>query len=79
MEASDVVARFHGGHLDGQLISPWPEPPGRSVWAQPGGDGAIVTDSEPQDPGDGESAGFDHYVLMEVVADLAVYHFAEPS
>ena len=59
-EASDVVARFHGGHLDGQLISPWPEPPGRSVWAQPGVDGAIVTDSEPQDQGDGESPGFDH-------------------
>ena len=73
-----MVARFHGGHLDGEVISPWPAPPGRSVWVERGGEGAIVTDSEPQEPADPSSPGFDHYVLVEVVADLAVYHFAEP-
>jgi hypothetical protein len=79
-EVSDVVARFHGGHLDGQLIAEWPDPPGRSVWAERVTEGVIVTeapDSEHQDPSDPESRGFDHYALAEVIADLAVYHFTE--
>jgi hypothetical protein len=49
------------------------------VWVERGGEGAIVTDSEPREPADPGSPGFDHYVLVEVVADLAVYHFAEPA
>lgn len=77
-----MVARFHGGRLDGQLITDWPDPPGRSVWVERVEGGVVVTD----DPGaaqagepDPAAAGYDRYALAEVVADLAVYHFAEPS
>jgi hypothetical protein len=75
-----VVARFHGGHLDGQLFSEWPDPPASSVWAERTDEGVIVTeepDSDDPAAADPESPGFDRYVLAEVVADLAVYHFAE--
>jgi hypothetical protein len=71
-----VVARFHGGQLDGQLITGWPEPPAPAVWAEQAEDGVIATE-EPQ-AGEGVT-GFDRYALAEVVADLAVYHFAEPQ
>ena len=77
-----MVARFHGGHLDGQLIADWPDPPGRAVWVERVDGGVVVTD----DPAAAQAAGSDHdpegydrYALAEVVADLAVYHFAEPS
>ena len=76
------MARFHGGHLDGQLFSEWPDPPASSVWAERTDEGAFLT--EPPESGHPEAAhpgspGFDRYVLAEVVADLAVYHFVEPS
>lgn len=77
-----MVARFHGGHLDGQLIADWPDPPGRSVWVERVDGGVVVTDQPGAAPGEGsdqEAAGFDRYTLAEVVADLAVYHFTDPS
>jgi hypothetical protein len=81
-EGRDVVARFHGGRLDGQLITDWPDPPGRSVWVERVEGGVVVTDdpaaAQAGEP-DPDAAGYDHYALAEVVADLAVYHFAEPS
>ena len=39
-----MVARFHGGHLDGQLIADWPDPPGRAVWVERVDGGVVVTD-----------------------------------
>jgi hypothetical protein len=53
-----------------------------SVWAERTDEGAFLTEEpesghpEAAHPG---SPGFDRYVLAEVVADLAVYHFVEPS
>jgi hypothetical protein len=82
MEANDMVARFHGGHLDGQLIADWPDPPGRSVWVERVDGGVVVTDqpgAADHEESDQEAAGFDRYALAEVVADLAVYHFADPA
>jgi hypothetical protein len=73
----DVVARFHGGHLGGQVISHWPQPPAPSVWAERADDGVIATEQPAADEADPEAAGFDRYTLFEVVSDLAVYHLAE--
>jgi hypothetical protein len=72
-----VVARFHGGFLDGKLVADWAAPPGSSVWIERVDDGVIATE-RPPDAETGEVApGYDHYVLSEVVADLAVYHAAD--
>jgi hypothetical protein len=74
-----VVARFHGGFLDGQLVADWAAPPGTSVWIERVEGGVIATERPPQapsEPGE-ERPGYDHYVLSEVVADLAVYHALE--
>jgi hypothetical protein len=68
-----MVARFHGGHLDGQVITEWPDPPGSSVWAERLPDGLILTESPESEP----ERVFDRYVRFEVIADLAVYHLAE--
>ena len=76
-----MVARFHGGHLDGQLIADWPDPPGRSVWVERVDGGVVVTDDPAAAEGGGsepDAAAYDRYALAEVVADLAVYHFSEP-
>jgi hypothetical protein len=73
---NQVVARFHGGFLDGQLVADWATPPGTSVWIERVEGGVIATERPPDDlpePGE-ERPGYDHYVLSEVVADLAVYH-----
>jgi hypothetical protein len=75
-----VVARFHGGHLDGQVITEWPDPPVSSVWAERGRGGLILTEapkSEPEHPADEPPPGFDRYARFEIIADLAVYHLAE--
>jgi hypothetical protein len=74
-----VVARFHGGFLDGKLVADWAAPPGSSVWIERVDGGVIATEQPPVDAADGDDAapGYDHYVLSEVVADLAVYHAAE--
>jgi hypothetical protein len=71
-----VVARFHGGFLDGQLVADWATPPCTSVWIERVEGGVIATERPPDDlPELGEERpGYDHYVLSEVVADLAVYH-----
>jgi hypothetical protein len=71
-----VVARFHGGFLDGQLVSDWAAPAATSVWIERVEGGLIAAEeppAAPSGPGEGEP-GYDHYVLSEVVADLAVYH-----
>ena len=75
-----MVARFHGGHLDGQVITEWPDPAAASVWAERFGDGLILTEppeSDPAGPADQPPPGFDRYSRFEVIADLAVYHLAE--
>jgi hypothetical protein len=71
-----VVARFHGGFLDGQLVAEWATPPVTSIWIERVEGGVIATEQPPARPPDaGEpEPGYDHYVLSEVVADLAVYH-----
>lgn len=78
--ARRVVARFHGGHLDGQVITEWPDPPASSVWAERGGGGVILTEPpliEPEQAAVEPSSGFERYARFEVIADLAVYHLAE--
>jgi hypothetical protein len=73
-----VVARFHGGFLDGKLIADWATPPGSSVWIERVEDGVIALERPPDDPAADEAGpGYDHYVLAEVVADLAVYHASD--
>ena len=74
-----MVARFHGGFLDGQVVSDWAAPPAASVWIERVDGGVIATEQPPDDgPQTGDPApGYDHYVLSEVVADLAVYHAAD--
>jgi hypothetical protein len=74
-----VVARFHGGFLDGKLVADWAAPPGSSVWIERVDGGVIATEQPPDDGSEeGDAApGYDHYVLSEVVADLAVYHAAD--
>jgi hypothetical protein len=70
-----VVARFHGGFLDGQLVADWATPPATSIWIERVEAGVIATEQPPEEPDHGEERpGYDHYVLSEVVADLAVYH-----
>ena len=76
MKASDMVARFHGGQLDDQRFSDWPDPPMSPVWVEHSAEAAIMTE-EPDSEHQG--AGFDRYSLAEVVADLAVYQLVEPS
>ncbi len=68
-----MVARFHGGFLDGQLVSDWAAPAATSVWIERVEGGVIAAEQPPSGPGE-EEPGYDHYVLSEVVADLAVYH-----
>jgi hypothetical protein len=78
--ARRVVARFHGGHLDGQVITEWLDPPASSVWAERVRGGQILTDppeSEPDQPADQPPSRFDRYTRFETIADLAVYHLAE--
>jgi hypothetical protein len=74
-----VVARFHGGFLDGQLVAEWVTPPATSIWIERVEAGVIAAEQPPATPPEsGEPApGYDHYVLSEVVADLAVYHAME--
>jgi hypothetical protein len=76
-----VVARFHGGYLDGKLVADWAAPPDTSVWIERAEGGVIATEPPANDsPESGEARpGYDHYVLAEVVADLAVYHATEPE
>jgi hypothetical protein len=71
-----VVARFHGGFLDGQLVADWATPPATSIWIERVEGGVIATEQPPAGPpeSDEPEPGYDHYVLSEVVADLAVYH-----
>jgi hypothetical protein len=71
-----VVARFHGGFLDGKLVADWAAPPRSSVWIERVDGGVIASERPPDDPPDSGEAGpgYEHYVLSEVVADLAVYH-----
>jgi hypothetical protein len=68
-----VVARFHGGHLDGQVITDWLDPPAASVWAERVRDGLILIEPPESEP----ARVFDRYARFEVIADLAVYHLAE--
>jgi len=68
-----VVARFHGGPLDGQVVTDWPDPPASSVWAERVRDGVILTAAPESEPG----RAFDRYARFEIIADLAVYHLAE--
>ena len=78
--ARRVVARFHGGHLDGQVITEWPDPPVSSVWAERVRGGVILTqppEVESEQPAEQPPARFDRYARFEVIADLAVYHLAE--
>ena len=78
--ARQVVARFHGGHLDGQVITGWPDPPASSVWAERVRGGLVLTEPpqiEPEQPADEPPSGFDRYARFEIIADLAVYHLAE--
>ena len=75
-----MVARFHGGHLDGQVITEWPDPPVSSVWAERVRGGLILTEPpevESEEPADQPPSRFDRYARFEVIADLAVYHLAE--
>jgi hypothetical protein len=75
-----MVARFHGGHLDGQVITEWLDPPASSVWAERARGGVILIEppeSDPEAPADTPPAGYDRYAFFEVIADLAVYHLAE--
>ena len=74
--ARRVVARFHGGHLDGQVITAWPDPPVSSVWAERVRGGQILTEPPESEP-DQPPSGFDRYARFETIADLAVYHLAE--
>lgn len=71
-----MVARFHGGFLDGQLVPDWAAPAATSVWIERVEGGLIAAEEPPAAPAEpGEAGpGYDHYVLAEVVADLAVYH-----
>jgi hypothetical protein len=74
-----VVARFHGGFLDGQLVADWATPPATSVWIERVAAGVVAIEQPPAAPPESgeEGPGYDHYVLSEVVADLAVYHAAD--
>jgi hypothetical protein len=74
-----VVARFHGGFLDGQLVAEWATPPATSIWIERVEGGAIAVEQPPAGPPEPAEPepGYDHYVLSEVVADLAVYHAME--
>jgi hypothetical protein len=74
-----VVARFHGGFLDGKLVPDWAAPPSSSVWIERVDDGVIAIEQpRPESPEPGVvQPGYDHYVLSEVVADLAVYHVTD--
>jgi hypothetical protein len=76
---SQVVARFHGGFLDGQLVADWATPPATSVWIERVAAGVVAIEPPPAAPPESgeEGPGYDHYVLSEVVADLAVYHAAD--
>ncbi len=68
------MARFHGGFLDGQLVADWATPPATSIWIERVEGGVIATEQPPAGPPESDEPGYDHYVLSEVVADLAVYH-----
>ena len=74
-----MVARFHGGFLDGQLVAEWATPPATSIWIERIEGGVVATEEPPAGPPDPDEPGpgYDHYVLSEVVADLAVYHALE--
>jgi hypothetical protein len=71
-----VVARFHGGFLDGQLVADWATPPAKSIWIERVAGGVVAVEKPPAKPPESGEAepGYDHYLLSEVVADLAVYH-----
>ena len=51
-------------------------PPATSIWIERVEGGVIAAEQPPDGPPEsGEpEPGYDHYVLSEVVADLAVYH-----
>ena len=74
-----MVARFHGGFLDGQLVAEGATPPATSIWIERVEGGVVAIEQPPAgSPGPGDvEPGYDHYVLSEVVADLAVYHAME--